>query len=887
MSFFDSDNDFDKMTQYDTKSIEADCIRCGLLNKCKSPQMYVTGKGEKKCLIIGEASGKDEDNQGEQWVGRVGQYFRQKINKLGLDLDRDFFKINAIGCFPGDDAKENDSAFRAPSRDEIKCCRPMITKAIREFKPEFVWLMGSAAIESFTGTFFSDFKVSTWRGYCIPDQHYGVYVLPMFHPSAAAREKTPAHITSVFDRDLKHAVHCLSKKPALQIDHSKRIDCLYDIDEVINLLDTFINEPPEYLFFDYEANALKPMLPGFKIISISLAESEELAYSFPYEYRDHFTAMEKAEIRKRMKLILECEVSKKINQNVGFEYLLSAVHEGWYTQNVHHCTMIGSHILDTRPGITSLDFQTYKNFGVRPYNEHIKPLLKSRKGTHFNDIERLSLKDLLHYGSLDSHFGIRLYFQQMIEFESRKPQLYRSYKDLMLEGILDFTEMTMNGININEDHYVQAEKEMEKKIVGHKQAFLGYKYAKMFEKRYGRQFDFSDSKDAHVLFHNIIAKDLNIDMKGETKTAKGDASTGKGALAVIDDVHEVKLYQQIKMEQKVVNTYIAAFRREVINGKIHPSFHLHTARSLRGSSSDPNFQNIPEHDKKSMEICKGGIIPSKGWQILDWDFSGIEVGTGCFYHKDPNMIKYVTDKRTDMHRDAACSVCKLPVKEMTNDIKFHCGKNGWVFPQFYGEYYGNCAKVMWRESKKLKTASGIWLRDHFIKKGIGTYGAFINHCEEFEKEFWNERFKVYDGWKDKVNQDYIKTGFINTLFGFELGGVLGRNDCSNHGIQGTAFHLLLWTIIEVNKIRREKEWKTKSIGQIHDNGVEDLYPPETNKVISTIYQTGTQEIRKAFKWINIPLEIKFSITEVDGNWAEKKEIEKDELEEILKSEQVL
>ncbi len=885
MSFFEEDK-FDKLTQYDTRSIEADCIRCGLLNKCKSPQMYVTGEGKRSCLIVGEASGRDEDNTGQQWVGKAGQYLESKLRKLGLDIFKDFYRINSIGCFPGDDSKESDT-FRTPTRDEIACCRPMIDKAIRQYKPKFIWLMGSAAIESFIGVFFSDFRISTWRGYCIPDEHYGVYILPMFHPSAAMREKKAAHITSVFDRDLRHAVECLHKKPAEHIYHTNRIDCIYDANEVIDLLDQFISTPPQHLFFDYEANALKPFLPGYKIVSMSISEHPDIAYSFPYEYRDHFTEEERNQIKLKWKQLLEEPTSKKIAQNTGFEQLLSKVHLGIDIANWHHCTMLGTHILDTRPGITSLDFQNYKNFGVRPYNAHIKPFLKSTKGSGFNNIEALDLKDLLTYGGYDSHFGLRLYDQQMIEFGNRNEKLYQSYKDLIFAGILDFTEMTINGINIDEDHYNQAEKDMKEKIEEHKEAFLGHKYAKIFEKEYGRQFDFTDSKDAHVLFHNMIAKALDINMEKETKTAKGEASTGRDALAAIDDVHEVRLFQQIKREQKVVNTYIASFQREVIDGKINPFFHLNTARSLRSSSSDPNFHNIPEHDLESMEICKKGIKPSKGNQILDWDFKGIEVGTGCFYHKDPNMIKYVTDATTDMHRDAACSICKLPVREITKDIRFYCGKNGWVFPQFYGEYYGNCAKVIWRESKKLKTASGIWLRDHFLKKGIGTYPLFVAHLEQFEREYWDERFKIYTGWKYKVNDQYIKTGFIYTFFGFELGGVLGKNDCSNHGIQGTAFHLLLWAIIEINKIRRKEVWKTKSIGQIHDSGVEDLYPPETNQVISAIYETGTQTIREAFPWINIPLDIEFSITEVDGNWAEKREIEKDELEEILKSEQVL
>ena len=125
------------------------CRSCGLYKTCRSPKMNYTGKGRKKILIVGEAPGRSEDEDWErkgykeptQFIGDAGALFRLKLQPYGLDLDEDFWKINASNCRP--------PGNRKPTRKELKFCRFMLDKAIRELKPESIWLLGGAAVESF------------------------------------------------------------------------------------------------------------------------------------------------------------------------------------------------------------------------------------------------------------------------------------------------------------------------------------------------------------------------------------------------------------------------------------------------------------------------------------------------------------------------------------------------------------------------------------------------------------------------------------------------------------------------------------------------------------------------------------------------------------------
>ena len=96
--------------------------------------------------------------------------------------------------------------------------------------------------------------------------------------------------------------------------------------------------------------------------------------------------------------------------------------------------------------------------------------------------------------------------------------------------------------------------------------------------------------------------------------------------------------------------------------------------------------------------------------------------------------------------------------------------------------------------------------------------------EKFEDDFWNRRFKVYNRWKDKWWEGYQKNGYVSMYTGFRCSGIMRRNECINIPIQGSAFHCLLWSFIQVDKISREQNWKSRLIGQIHDAMVLDVHP---------------------------------------------------------------
>ena len=175
-----------------------------------------------------------------------------------------------------------------------------------------------------------------------------------------------------------------------------------------------------------------------------------------------------------------------------------------------------------------------------------------------------------------------------------------------------------------------------------------------------------------------------------------------------------------------------------------------------------NFQNIPIRDKDAMMITRNCLYPREGNLLLQADYSQLEVGIAACYHKDPTMLTYLRDDK-DMHKDIAIQTFFL--KNFDKTIPGHnylrkAAKNGFVFPQFYGDYFKPCAKALvctwgglsskgrWKEGQGIELKDGVHLAEHLIANKLHSLNDFEEHIRKIEEHFWNKRFPVYRDWKE-------------------------------------------------------------------------------------------------------------------------------------------
>ncbi|MDY6958350.1 MAG: DNA polymerase [Halobacteriota archaeon] len=834
--------------------------------------MQVTGEGRLRILIISEAPGKEEDLQNKQLIGQAGQKLRFYLKKHGISLDRDCWKINSVNCRPINDKGGN----RTPTSEEIKCCRPMVLETIKKLKPKFIVLAGGVAIESMLKDHFTNVSVQRWTKLCIPDQDLKSFLIPIHHPSNLVRNDKDENLRSEFDRECAFIKTCLDTRKEFPTNKFEiRAKSLTDFQSVKKQLEKVLKVKPELLAFDYETTGIKPFRKGHKIATISFCYSKEEAFAFPYDWPNKWTRKEFIIIKKLWRKIITNKDIGLIAQNMQFEDIWTNEIVGVDPVNWKFDTEIAAHLIDNRSRFPGLQFQTYLNFGIKPYDKDVDPFIKKSNQNGFNKVFDCPLHLLLKYNSLDSLFTFLLYFEHRKHLDELKKigngKIYDAYQ-LFHEGTLELGRISRNGIRVDEEYYNTIHTPdgtgiIDKKITAIMKELLSSKEAKKFKNQVGREILLTSNQDIGILIYDILKKAPNY-------TAKNQYATGKEILEKIKSPFVEKLLE-IRKLNKISGTYIEQFRREVIDGFLYPSFSLLIPRSYRSSSSDPNFQNIPVRDKLAKQYVRSGIFPSKGNQLLESDFSGIEVGTSTSYNKDPKLIAYVTDSNLDMHRDSAADIWKLNKSQVTKDIRFYA-KNCWVFPQFYGDWYESCAKALWENCRNLKLSKGdVTLKEHLAstKQPIKTFSQFVNHCERIEKKFWNERFKVYARWKKEINQLYRKQGFIETYLGFQFRGYIKQNEVTNYQTQGTAFHILLWTLIRVAKEIRKRKLRTKIIGQIHDSMLFDLYPPERDQIVEIVNYYGTVKSRETFDWIKVPLKIDHEITPVDCPWKDKMDLE--------------
>jgi DNA polymerase-1 len=451
--------------------------------------------------------------------------------------------------------------------------------------------------------------------------------------------------------------------------------------------------------------------------------------------------------------------------------------------------------------------------------------------------------------------------------------------ELLHKGTLTLADVSANGIRIN-TRLLQYNIEKVGRMIAHTERQL--KSSDIWQdwrRRFGAKAKITSGDQlGKVLtehYPNAWKDDKNL-------TATGRPKTDEETLSKIE-IPFVQNYSKLTKLNKLRSTYLRGLLRELDpDGILHPMFGLGIARTYRGQSDHPNFQNMPIRIPWMAQFIRPCFIARPGRRLVETDFKALEVGVSACYNKDPKLIAYVSDPTLDMHRDMAAEIFELTINQVHKDIR-HTAKNLFVFPQFYGDWYMSCAKNIWEaiRRRKLTLNDGTPLLQHLKTKGIGRLGAcapktpalpgtFEKHLQEVEQSFWYDRFKVYTEWKDQWYDAYQGSGWFQTLTGFIIQGFMNKKEVINYPIQGSAFHCLLWSLIQLHNYIKRHKMKTLLVGQIHDSIIADVPENEFDQYIEITNRITTRQLPAAWPWIIVPMVAEVEASPVDGNWYEKK-----------------
>jgi DNA polymerase len=150
----------------------AGCPRCKL-SKWRTNIVFGQGNRQAELMFVGEAPGREEDEQALAFVGRAGQLLTKIVEAIGKKRE-DVWICNVVKCRP----PEN----RNPEPDEVEACRPFLQEQIRLISPKVIVTLGTFAAQAVLET---DEPIGRLRGRWRTAR--GVKVMPTFHPAFLLR----------------------------------------------------------------------------------------------------------------------------------------------------------------------------------------------------------------------------------------------------------------------------------------------------------------------------------------------------------------------------------------------------------------------------------------------------------------------------------------------------------------------------------------------------------------------------------------------------------------------------------------------------------------------------------------------------------------------------
>src|SRR3989344_1452142 len=367
--------------------------------------------------------------------------------------------------------------------------------------------------------------------------------------------------------------------------------------------------------------------------------------------------------------------------------------------------------------------------------------------------------------------------------EARKI-LEKTIKDQNLSFVVDKIEMPLIPITA-------AMKAVGIKVDVTRLQELGKKYhveldslEKKIWKIVGEEFNISSPKQ---LGEMLFVK-MGLKAKNQKKTASGGFSTKESELEKLKDEHPVAgLVLEYRELSKLLGTYIDTIPGQVDeNNRLHSDFLQAGSATGRMASMNPNLQNIPNKTLLGREIRKS-FIAEKGWKLVSFDYSQIELRIAAFLSVDEKLIE-IFKNREDVHTAVAMEVFGVGASEVTKEMRVRAKTIN------FGVMYGMGVTA--------------------LQKNIGSNRE---DAQKFLDEYFRKLFGLAE-YLEKIKRETEQKGYTETFFGrrryfpdihskLPFMKASAERMAVNAPIQGTEADIVKLAMIEVDEFLEKKGLK--------------------------------------------------------------------------------
>jgi DNA polymerase-1 len=811
-----------------------ECKACPLdkVRGNKHPHMEPTGVDDPDVYMLGEAPGEQEDDEGEQFIGKTGRLLRSHIPRDKKD------KLRWNNC-----VRTRPPSNRTPTQMEMECCRPSLIRDIEMAKPKAIFGFGNIPLTWALGVT----GIMAWRGRHAPIKvgKHVCWFFPMLHPSFVSRSRfskgkgidavTGEEWERVFRIDLLTAFKLVKELPKPEVHDKKNaydgVEEVLDIDRLREVFERLLKE--DVLGIDIETSRIRPYEKGAKILSCAISN---------WDWTPVFPVMHK---ENKYGQLFQEELCKFLLEYEGtFVAHSSAFEMEWFGVKLDpkilrvadwQDTMQQAYILDERMGGTQkLDSLCLLHLGLP---------IKSLNAVDLTKLEFEPLKKLLPYNSLDAKYVLPLHDIQieLIE-ESGLGPIYEE----QMRRVPAIVLTQMRGMCVDFKTNKKFKEEVGNKIEKVRADIQVLPCVKEYKKEYG---EFSPTSTANV---SKMLREVLKDTSGQ----KGEKfSTSADVLEQIDHPFAESILE-LRSLSKLYSTYIEILDEVTgtvvyLDGKVHCTFNTTFASTGRTSSDHPNMQNFPK--RKNAEI-RSQFVASPGNFLVAVDQGQIEARGIAMESKDEVLVKALWD-RYDIHQAWAERIAELNDKTWyacDKDMKKlrHRAKNELVFPAFYGSEKDPIARSLELSKRAADTIYG---------------------------EFW-EMFKGVRKWQKKLIEFYLEHGYVQAMTGRRRRAPLSKNMIINSPIQGLASDIVVYGMSSVSeKAMEEDRPELQPILNIHDDLTFDI--PES-KLEQSIEDIVRCTLDVPWEFINVPLQVEVS---VGPNWFDLKEVGRFFSDEVLQS----
>lgn len=151
--------------------IKQNVIECTKCELCETRTNSVPGKGnfQSDVIFVGEAPGRNEDKNGEPFVGAAGKKLSAALEGAGVSRE-EVYITNVVKCRPPNN--------RVPNTTERDTCKEYLKKEISIIKPKIICVLGNTAFNSVLG----GSEITKFRGKLVRKDNQ-LYFLTI-HPAA-------------------------------------------------------------------------------------------------------------------------------------------------------------------------------------------------------------------------------------------------------------------------------------------------------------------------------------------------------------------------------------------------------------------------------------------------------------------------------------------------------------------------------------------------------------------------------------------------------------------------------------------------------------------------------------------------------------------------------